>query len=339
MSKQEVDNQNVIRGICATFILFTHLRAFTKYNFIFNAFTPFGYLWVGIFFFYSGYNLISSFMNKKNFFDKFWRKKLVRIYLPLIISNILFLLIAIFCNSARYDTLQILKYIFGVECINDINWYIYAICSFYVSAWCVLKIANKFRNKSNEKILLTISSVVIFVIYGLLYYHIGFNLHLTTRITNTIPVPMLLGMLYPLYKDRVDNFIANDLVYEVLLIITFVASGVLHYSNINQFPFFIFNIEVINFMVPIFFTIFAMLVAHRLKLKSKIFSFISTFSLELYVFHPVIMNLFNNSIFKFASSYYFLACYLIVVIALAYVTNRFVGQLLPKKVGINHEKK
>ncbi len=325
---KENDNQSIIRGASAFFILLTHISNFTKPSCILRAFTNFGYLWVGIFFFYTGYNLFNSYLKKNNFFTQFWWKKLIRIYIPLILSNILFIIIKIFLYDKTYTSLEIVENVLGLVCINDVNWYIYAVLIFYFSAWLILRILSLFKKYRQNKRCLLISSFIIFFLYSFIYYNIAMRLHLTASIRNVYPLTLLFGAIYALYKNFFTKIIENPFVYEIAIIILFFATCTLHYANMNHYRFFIFDVEKIDYLVPITFTLLILLISVKVNLKSIICMSIDKISLETYIFHYVILCLYSNSYFTFKSNYLFLLVYLITVIGISYVVHNLVSFLL-----------
>ena len=325
------DNQSIVRGASALFILFTHLSAFTSQNCVFRAFSSFGYIWVGIFFFYSGYNLISSYMNKEEFFKKFWYKKITRIYIPFILSNILFILIQIYCNHNIFSIVDFIKYTFGIKVINEVNWYIYAIMFFYFSSWLVLLLVSRFNKIKKNKIVILVASILIFIIYGRIYYNIAWNLHLTTSIRNVYPLTMLIGMLYSLYKNEISKILNNKIIYEILFIVLFFASVTLHYANIKGISVSILNVKAIDYIVPIIFTIFILLISYKVEFHSKLCGFIDKISLETYTFHFTILNLYSNKMIVIKNSYTYILVYIITVIAISYAVRKLIDIIFYRK--------
>ena len=326
------NNQSVIRGAAAFFIIITHISAFTESNCLFRAFSEYGYFWVAIFFFYSGFNLINSYIKKKDdFFKKFWYKKITRIYIPFIISNTLFVAIQHYFNNVNFELKDVFQYILGIKCINDVNWYIYAIVLFYVSAWSILFIFNKIKKIKDKKIALAIVSTIIFVLYGILYYNVAMPLHLTTSIRNIYPVTLILGMIISLYYDKVKKFFENKTRFEIIVIILFFIQFLLHYANMKKIELDFLNLEMLDFWAPQFFAMMVMLISLKVNLHSKICVFIDKISLETYTFHFVILNLFYNETFKITNSYQYLFVYFVTVIVISYITRKIVEILFYRK--------
>lgn len=315
------NNQTIIRGICAFFIMLTHISNFTSNNCILRVFTPFGYLWVGIFFYFSGYNLIKSYLTKTNFFHHFWTKKIVKIYIPLVLSNIILFVIYKYLNGYKFEDNEIMKYIFGIKCINDVNWYIYAIIVFYFSSWSILLLNDRLLKKTNNnKLLLNILAMLIMIIYSYLYHNVGLKLYLSTSIRNVFPLTLYFGMIYFINKDKIDFLLRKQIIRELLIIILFILSTSLHYANMNKIEFLNFNNEIIDYLVPITFTLLVIIGTSKINLKSKFFEFMNYISLETYIYHFVILNLFSNSTIKFTNDYLFLIIYFVFTILISYLT-------------------
>lgn len=320
------NNQSVIRGASAIFILLTHITAYTNPDCIFRVFTSYGYLCVGLFFFYSGFNLINSYMNKDNFFSKFWFRKITRIYLPLIISNILFVFIQYYLNKETISFYDMFYYIFGIKAINGVNWYIYAIIIFYFVSYCILFILNKIQNIRKNKKALLISSILIFLIYGKFYLFIASKLHLTTSIENIYPFTLIIGMIYCLFKERIVKLLNNKNTFEMIFFLFFI-SCILHYAMVNKINISFITPQLIGCLVPTFFTVSIELISLKVQLYSKFCMFIDSISLEAYAFHYVILNLFSNKVINFKNNYIYLVVYLITVLIISYCTNNGINFL------------
>lgn len=331
MNQEKNNNQSIIRGAAAFFILLTHISAFTKENCIFRAFSQYGYFWVAIFFFYSGLNLINSFIKKETFFKKFWYKKITKIYIPLVISNILFLIIKHFLNNIDFSKKETIFYIFGIKCINEVNWYIYSICLFYLSAWIILLLFSRIKNIKDSKILLTIISILIAASHVFLYYNTAMHIHITTSLGYVVPVTLLFGMLVGIFNKEIKRILKNDLIFEFLVIFLFFAFSLFHYANMQKIEFLFFNLKVIDLLSAAFFAVFVILVSTRVNLKSRLCLFMDKISLETYIFHFVILNLFYNDTFKIKNSYLFLLIYFLFTIFISIIIKKIVDVVFYRK--------
>ena len=74
---------NKLKGIACIGIVLSHILPVSYFP-IFR-YIAIGYMWVGIFFFYSGYGLFYSYYNKPNYEKSFLINKFTNIYISLII--------------------------------------------------------------------------------------------------------------------------------------------------------------------------------------------------------------------------------------------------------------
>lgn len=246
-----------------------------------------------------------------------------------------FILVKRFLNAESFGKRQSLKYIFGINAINNRNWYIYAIIIFYFSAWLVLKVLSKIKPLANKKWPVLLSTLLIFFIYSVLYFNIAEALEITSHIRNVYPLTLLLGMIYPIYYDKINKALDKPLIYETLLLLSFFISVLLHYAFVNGYRFFIITPDASDYIVPITFTIMVMLISYKVSLRSKFFEFIDTISLETYIFHYVFLHLYNNDVISFSNSYIFLFIYLITTIIVSILIHKIINLLIKKTLAYN----
>lgn len=187
---------------------------------------------------------------------------------------------------------------------------------FYFSSWLVLLLVSRFNKIKKNKIVILVASILIFIIYGRIYYNIAWNMYLTTSIRNIYPLTMLIGMLYSLYKN------------EILFIVLFFASVTLHYANIKGISVSILNVKAIDYIVPI---IFILLISYKVELHSKLCGFIDKISLETYTFHFTILNIYSNRMIVIKNSYIYILVYIITVIAISYAVRKLIDIIFYRK--------
>ncbi len=202
---------------------------------------------------------------------------------------------------------------------------------FYFSSWLVLLLVSRFNKIKKNKIVILVASILIFIIYGRIYYNIAWNMYLTTSIRNIYPLTMLIGMLYSLYKNEISKILNNKIIYEILFIVLFFASVTLHYANIKGISVSILNVKAIDYIVPIIFTIFILLISYKVELHSKLCGFIDKNSLETYTFHFTILNLYSNRMIVIKNSYIYILVYIITVIAISYAVRKLIDIIFYRK--------
>ena len=135
-----LDAMTCLKGLMALFVVFHHLsqkKLFQETDTI--AFFEFiGFLFVGVFFFTSGYGLYKSFLTKENYLKNFLRHRL----LPIIISYYVMIAIyALYYLVSGYD-FSLSEWIFklsGLVLINSQAWFIPVINLMYLAFYFVFK--------------------------------------------------------------------------------------------------------------------------------------------------------------------------------------------------------
>ena len=93
---------------------------------------------VALFLALSGYGVMNSLKNKKNYLNGFLKSRIAKVYVPFILSNCIFLCIK-YLNNENFDMLQIIKYILGIELIDSSMWFIIMIMVCYVIFYLIFK--------------------------------------------------------------------------------------------------------------------------------------------------------------------------------------------------------
>ena len=195
------DSQS-LKAISAIFIVLHHLSQRVGINLITLPFIEIGKYSVALFLFLSGYGVMSSYINNKNYLDSFLRKRILTIYIPFIISNIIF--IAIYSISGKkFRVLEIIKYTLGINLIDGVMWFIFSIIIFYI----IFYIAFKFTTMKQGIINLIIGTMA-YLVLGILF-------DLGTTITN-ISFAFIGGSIIAVYKERFVELLQKNIYKKIL---------------------------------------------------------------------------------------------------------------------------
>ena len=132
------------RGIAAAFIMIGHLIPNDAPYYVNYFFT--GAIWVGIFFFYSGYGLQFSIDNNEKYLDNFILRKLRDVYLPFIIAETMYYFIVnILLEKDQIFFCDVLIYVTGIKLANTVLWYVVELLIMYYLFYFInrFKINNK----------------------------------------------------------------------------------------------------------------------------------------------------------------------------------------------------
>ena len=96
-----------------------------------NVMNDAGVLFTALFFFCSGYGLVSSLLHKEDYLKGFLRKRLPAVLVPFYVCNWLFIIVSLLAG-ARPKPLDLVLYISGLVLLNDQMWFIVELAILYV---------------------------------------------------------------------------------------------------------------------------------------------------------------------------------------------------------------
>jgi len=103
-----------------------------------DMFVGIGYLFVAIFFFYSGYGLFVSFKNKPDYLHGFVKHRIIPIIIAFYMAQLIFLP-ARYLLGEKISTRQLLYYLTGAQLCNINTWFPIAIVAFYFAFYFSFK--------------------------------------------------------------------------------------------------------------------------------------------------------------------------------------------------------
>jgi peptidoglycan/LPS O-acetylase OafA/YrhL len=135
-----LDKSKAIQGFAAVAIIVHHLaQELAQDAGAIWFFTELGVLFVGIFFFFSGYGLYTSLKTKENYLKGFLKKRLVTILVPFYMCILVFTAAACICGT-RFTPLQLLGVLSGWSLINQHMWYIVEIAILYLAFYVIYRL-------------------------------------------------------------------------------------------------------------------------------------------------------------------------------------------------------
>ena len=290
-----------------------------------------GILFTSIFFFFSGYGLITSVNNKPGYLDDFLIHRLSTILVPFFVSNTIYVLVRINYDHIPTSGVDVIRIILGLVLLNGNGWYIVEILILYLMFYCFFRVI---RNRTIATILLCLSAAAIILIgygSGHDYSDIGDKWFKGEWWYNSTIV-FIMGVLVAQYKERIIDFAKNH--YRALIIITSVAFVIFFYVEekvLARYGYYRESIAIdrvnsqlvsliAQMLVCVIFTWMILLISMKLSLGNKVIRFISLISTELFLIH----GLFISHIFDLSRVNDF-AKYALVLgsgIAGAFIVNR-----------------
>lgn len=276
LEKKQTD---AVKGISMVMIFLHHFTQLMEYQSLMYPFIFVGYISVAVFFFFSGFGLMSSFQkNEKPIQLKcFLIKRVARIYIPFIVANIFLGVLSNLLSYNNYSALEIISQSFVLQNIilGKALWFINSILFFYFSFFLSLKYFKK-NNAIKVIFATTALYILVCVILGLgnWWYNTAF----------AFPF----GVLFAYKKESFFKLIKNNyLILAVLVsfffLITFVIAIFFAQGFIARFMF--------ESLAAILFICAVIIFLYKIDLNSKFFSFVGKISLEIYLIHSSLFQI------------------------------------------------
>ena len=242
-----------------------------------------GYLCVAAFFFFSGYGMYTASQTKPDFFKSFLRRRVLPIVIPAVVMWLVFFAVEKAKGMHMPPPLWINVY--------DYIWYIPAIL------WCYAFFYLSFKVIKNDK-----AGMAVMIIGTLLYMVICLLFSPGTWWYNT-PHLFVIGIAVARHRDGFLNGLKKGYWLWLILTLLVTAAGFViasyyynvitlfggHYDDMTHFW-----VEMIGQIISaVSFSIFVVLVGLKVKVGNRVLAFLGTFTLEIYLVHPLFVQLFG----------------------------------------------
>ncbi len=263
-------------------------------------FSYIGYLFTALFFFFSGYGLMTSLNTKPDYLKSFLKKRLPAVLIPFWIINVLAVILVSFLPGPKLSASEIACAIAGVTLINGNGWYIIEIVFFYIIFHVLFRFV---KNRKLATALLCIATVCI-IVYGFLQGH---------NTGGTQPrwfegewwynstITFAFGVLFAGMKDKFSAFCVKHyklmLALFAVLTIVSVRISVFAQKHLGYYHEAVHHgmrdasiTLVIQSVSAIIFTSFVLILNMRLSIGNRALLFIRNMSLELFLIHGLFVN-------------------------------------------------
>lgn len=264
----------------------------TIYSFI-------GYLCTAVFFFFSGYGLVTSLDKKENYLKGFLRKRLSAVLIPFWIINLLAVVLIMVMRKQTLPVLEILCDITGITLIDGNGWYIIEIVFLYITFYAVFRLI-----KNKDLAIGVISAVTICII--IVSFMRG---HDTGEASSWFrgewwynsTITFAYGMIFFRIKDRFTAFCIKHYraVLVVLTVLSVLAIGANVYAQLhlgyyhepvhNGVRDAVITLVIQSLSCLIVVTL-VLILNMRISLGNRCVNFISGISLELFLVHGFVMD-------------------------------------------------
>lgn len=293
-----------LKGISALFIVIHHLSQRIEMNLLVFPWIEIGKYVVALFLFISGYGLMKSQGNNSRYLNNFICNRLMKIYIPFVLSNLIMIIINIIKGDS-YGIIDLLFYIFGIKLIDSSMWYIIFIIFCYIIFYLSFK-----KTKIDR-------GIKILFICNIIYYIFAIISKLPTVFIN-ISFCFFIGVYFEYREEKIINYIYNKKA-KLLLINTLVCISSRILSILIPEKYILIDMIFAN-VSTIFFVFTIIIMLQFIKFDSKIILLLGNISFSIYLLHNKVMRIIVN----INSSLYSIIIYFITLILVSVVFNKII---------------
>ena len=301
-----------IQGLMALCIVCHHTAQQTCVNWLpsgnivngLNVFSDTGFLFVGVFFFWSGYGLFKSFKNKQKYLSGFISKRVVPVLVPYVLVCFLFTLERLFVFKEKMPLWFKITNFTGITIGYYFGWYIQAIVVFYL----VFYFAFKYSRYDFDAILYVFAGVLLWVVAGLIIDHNDYFMRGQWWYNSTMLFPF--GVLFAKNESKIIEFLKKRFIILVpssiiLFFLSFFFSRFMesiggYYGEMMGFPFskkILYRVLTLTpqLLAAVMFTLILLLICMKAKFHNKVLDFLGSHTLEIYLTHAFFLEFFAIS--------------------------------------------
>lgn len=296
-----------------------------------------GILFTALFFFCSGYGLITSLYTKKDYLRTFLKNRLPKVLIPFWMINILGVIYHRFAYNTHRTPYETLQDISGITLLNTNAWFVIEIVIFYLAFYIIFTLI---KNR-NIALSLYILSICFFIYFC-------FNREYIPDVRTKAKWFMgewwynssacfVFGVIYARIRSKIDKYI-NKLYPLFLVVFAALFVGLFYYSiyAVNHYgyysyftPAFYRHNKMITFAAQtaacLVFIILVLLINMKITLGNKLIARLSRISTEIFLIHGYFVDkVFNGVRMKFFTRYTVIIASSLICAALVAVPIRFI---------------
>ena len=309
------DRTDCLRGIFALFVVMHHLYQntglFSENTVLSMIFSLMGYLSVSVFFFLSGYGLMSGYERKgREYAKRMFVHRIIPFYIVSVFFSYLDMAGTLSFSWKRFLLTPIAFGNFGYLWYLEVQLFVYILFA-VVYSW---KITDELKN-------------MIFF-FGLLFMVIGFSiLGLGGWWYNSI-VCVFLGMIWKKEQTEIDGFIVNKVGYGLVL----PASFILFCGLILSRFFYTGGISIlVEYMDAIFFVLLVIMLIIIIPFENKLTRFLGSISLEIYALQRIFIWAFHTSFLNISNPWLYCVVVYGATIVAAAIVHPFINRFMSLK--------
>lgn len=267
---------NSLRGLAAIGVMLGHLTFMLPW-YIHRLFP--GELFVGLFFFFSGYGLYVS-LRRENYLDGFIKKKVAKIYLPFLLAEAFYTLL-ILTTQQEFTFKSFVLGSLGIQLYNKVLWYVIELLIINILFYVISKYLPRL---SKRGILFTwIGIYVAFVLVG-----VAINIDTCWYLSTSA---FLIGVVVALFQSFVQRILINGTGFVICLLFVLGYCGLCYIINTKDALSYIpinYLITIVEMLLVPLFVLSIIFLAQRFGVtfgSNSIMNPLGIFSYEIYLWH------------------------------------------------------
>ena len=269
--------------------VFTMKRPITIFNYL-------GVLFTALFFFISGYGLLTSLSARPDYLRSFLQRRLPSVLLPFWLINALGILLNMFGYKAHYTASEILSDLFGITLVNSNGWFIVEIVILYLIFYVLFRLI---RNRDAALALLCLATLLL-IAYSFRQGHdpSGAKVHwFRGEWWYNSTITFIYGLLFARFKEKLTSFwnrhYAAVLTVSVLFAVVTLHNCVYCVNRYGYYQTGVFISARFSAAVTlasqsaacIAFVTLVLLLQMRISIGNRALAYMSTISRELFLIH------------------------------------------------------
>ncbi|HAS21448.1 MAG TPA: hypothetical protein DCR16_06940 [Lachnospiraceae bacterium] len=294
------DQTGMIRAAACLCIILHHLVQHStgygaRYAGPVTFFNDAGFLFTGIFFFFSGYGLTRSLETREGYLKTFPARRFPSVLIPFWITNLLLILAGRIWYGFWWNPLKLLGDFTGITLVNSNGWFIIEITLFYALFWFFFT----FIRRRDAALALLSLAVLLTILFAFFRGHDpqGHAVHWFRGEWwyNSTPV-FLFGLVFGRFRDRIEAFFRRH--YPLLLTtaaVLFAAVFRVSVKILKRYGYYYTSTPaglrgagltlLFQSLAALLFALLVLLLSMKVTLRSPVMSYISGISLELFLLH------------------------------------------------------
>nr|MCR4776631.1 acyltransferase [Saccharofermentans sp.] len=326
-----LDRSKAIQGFAAVAIIVHHLaQELAEKAGAIGFFTELGVLFVGIFFFFSGYGLYTSLKTKENYLKGFLKKRLVTILIPFYMCILVFTATACI-GGMKFTPVQLVGILSGWFLINQHMWYIVEIAILYLAFYIIYRLI---KNRTAATVVMGI--FVIAMMAGSLMLCHGKDMSASGWFQGewwyNSSFLFVIGIIVSKHSEGLRRIARKGYIIWLLVLAALLALlgpqtvyMLRRYSYWSEIPgetrAILDKLRCLSVQLPwiICFVLFLLLIMMRVRFGNPVLKFLGSISLELYLIHNLFLKgLHTDAMFNVKSAGMY--CILTILLAIGLAT-------------------